>query len=74
MTRAYFLFARPSALEGAARLFDFANALGTYNYSPSEQDADARGLREDWRAVGEDLAAAMDSFAVSEEIALPNAS
>lgn len=59
MTRAYFLFVRPSFLEGAARLFDFGNALTSYNYSRAERDADDRAMRQDWLAVGDDLTAAM---------------
>ena len=47
-----FLFARPSALEGIARLADFFGALDEYNRS---SDADAIAIRNDWRAVGRDI-------------------
>ena len=50
-----FLFARPSALEGVARLMDFIGALNEYNRSV---DPDAIAIRNDWRAVGDDIAAA----------------
>ena len=66
MTRAYFLFARPSFLEGAARLFDFGNALSTYNYSRNPRLADDRAIREDWLVVAEDLTHAMHAMDSAE--------
>jgi hypothetical protein len=54
-----FLYARPSFLEGVARLMDFGNALNDYNRSDRPQEADERALRADWYAVGDDLRAAM---------------
>lgn len=54
-----FLYARPSFLEGAARIADLGNALSVYNYSRSDSQADARALRADWIAVGNDLRAAL---------------
>ncbi len=47
-----FLFARPSALEGIARLADFFGALDEYNRSAN---ADAIAIRNDWRAIGRDI-------------------
>jgi hypothetical protein len=47
-----FLFARPSGLEGIARIFDFYDALNEYNRS---NDPDGIAIRNDWRAVGRDL-------------------
>ena len=35
-----FLFARPSFLEGTARILDFGNVLNTYNCSPTPELAD----------------------------------
>lgn len=57
-----FLFAVPSASEGFARLFDFANALTEYNTSRSEAEADARAIAMDWRVTGDDLREAMSEF------------
>lgn len=55
-----FLFARPSFLEGLARIFDFSGALNEYNISATPEQADARALRSDWMAVGDDLRNALD--------------
>ena len=50
-----FLFARPSVVEGAARIFDFAGALNQYNTTLTGEEADRRALEADWRAVGDDI-------------------
>ena len=47
-----FLFARPSWIEGLARLFDFGNTLQEYNVMPSGREADEMALRMDWHIVG----------------------
>lgn len=57
-----FLFARPSFLEGLARIFDFGNTLTEYNRSRTPQEADARALASDWLMVGEDIANAESYF------------
>lgn len=57
-----FLYAEPSALEGVARILDFAGALNTYNLSARPDEADARALYADWCAVGDDLRTAMAQF------------
>lgn len=48
-----FLFARPSFVEGVARLIDVSGSLNTYNTSPDGVTADTRALDADWRAVGD---------------------
>jgi hypothetical protein len=53
--RSTFLFAMPSAVGGAGRLFDFAGTMTTYNESRSPEEADAIATTMDWLAVGEDL-------------------
>lgn len=50
-----FIFARPSAIEGAARTLDLGGTFQEYNYSTSAQEADAKALYADWRAIGDDL-------------------
>lgn len=50
-----FLFAKPSLVEGAARIFDFAGGLNQYNTSPSGRSADHRSINADWAAVGNDI-------------------
>lgn len=56
MTRRPFsLYARPSFLEGIARLFDVGGMLNTYNQSRTPEEADYRAILSDWEAVGRDL-------------------
>lgn len=57
-----YLFARPSFVEGMARLWDFAGTLNDYNYTPPDEDPDAEALARDWYAVGDDLLHAMAAF------------
>jgi len=57
--RSGILFARPSFLEGFARIFDLGGTLNQYSESRSPQEADIRAIRSDWSAVGDDLRAAM---------------
>lgn len=58
----YGLYANPSALEGAARLFDFAGTLNIYNSSLSEIDADTKAMSHDWITVGDDLQNALNMY------------
>ena len=48
------IFAKPSFLEGAARIFDFGGALNEYNYDKHSAgaEADATALASDWDAIG----------------------
>jgi hypothetical protein len=62
MNRSYFLFARPGFIGGAARLFDFAGTLNTYNISASGDLADVRAFQEDWKAIGDDMRAALEIY------------
>jgi len=50
-----FLFARPSFIEGIARIFDFGGTLQEYNRSQSVNQADNRALRMDAEVIGDDL-------------------
>lgn len=50
-----FLFARPSFLEGLARIFDFSGSLNEYNQSRTPAEADYIALKMDCRAVGLDI-------------------
>jgi hypothetical protein len=49
------LFARPSFIDGVARLFDLGDTLTEYNQSLSPQQADEIALRADREAVAEDF-------------------
>lgn len=62
-----FLYARPSFIEGAARIFDFGNSLNEYNSSPSGEMADEIALRMDWAVVGIDLLNAMTEYGRTNE-------
>jgi hypothetical protein len=54
-----FLFARPSFIGGMARIFDFGGTLRVYNESATGELADARAFFEDWKALRDDLLAAV---------------
>lgn len=49
------LYAEPSFVEGMARILDIGNTLQIYNVSETEQEADVTALKNDWRAVGDDI-------------------
>ncbi len=57
-----FLFARPSLIGGAARLFDFAGTLRIYNNSSSVELADLAALSQDWKATGSVLRKALEEY------------
>lgn len=57
------LFARPSFLEGMARVLDVGGTLNEYNSSLSPEQADYAALSADWRAVGEAIKQAATQFA-----------
>ena len=53
--RSTFLFARPSFMEGMARVIDLGSTLQVYNDSQTELEADSKALQNDWQAIGEDI-------------------
>jgi len=55
------LFARPSFLEGVARIFDLGGTLNTYNESESPTEADYLAIANDWRAIDDDMRNAIGS-------------
>ena len=57
-----FLFVRPSFVEGAGRLLDFAGAMNEYNSSSSTEEADAVALEADWTAIANDLIESISEF------------
>ena len=56
------LFARPSFTEGMARVLDLGGTLQEYNVSDTGKEADIHALRNDWRAVGDDIKEAIKSY------------
>lgn len=67
MGRTFFLFARPSFLGGAARLFDFAGTLNSYNISATGELADTRAFQEDWKSIGDDMRAVLAAYQKEQE-------
>jgi hypothetical protein len=55
MSETFFLFARPSFLEGIARVLDLGNTLREYNDSQSTAEADLIAIGTDWSAIGRDI-------------------
>ncbi len=52
--RTSYLFARPRALHGVARIFDILGVYDSYNTSPTPHDADILAVFQDWLAVEDD--------------------
>lgn len=63
MDEGFCLYAKPSLVEGIARVLDFGGTLNVYNASASPEEADARATQSDWKRVGQDLATAIATFA-----------
>lgn len=53
------LFAEPSFVEGAARVLDIGGTLQKYN---TEHHPDIAALKNDWRAVGDDLKSSIEFY------------
>jgi hypothetical protein len=62
-----YLFSRPSAVSGAARMLDFGGFYDAYNSSPSGAEADAKALYSDWRTVGNHIMEACGKIALEAE-------
>ena len=56
------LFARPSFLEGYARVIDIGATLNEYNQNKTSEEADTAAIRSDWEAVGDSLQSAIEKF------------
>ena len=50
-----YLFYRPSFFSGLARTLDLFGLYDDYNISQSGEEADAKAIYSDWKAVGADL-------------------
>jgi hypothetical protein len=59
MSQTDFLFARPSFVEGMARVLDLGCTLNVYNESRTESQADYKAIRNDFRMIGQDIAFAL---------------
>lgn len=67
------IYARPSFLEGMARIFDFGGTLNEYDFGPAPDGAESKSyadaskadmeaLRSDWRKVGDDMRSVMGGY------------
>lgn len=57
-----YLFARPSFVEGVARMLDVSSSMNTYNTFPTGDEADARAVYQDWRALAHDVRVALEQL------------
>ena len=57
-----FLFARPTFLEGMARIFDLGATMQIYNNSKTEAGADLKAIGHDWLSVGNDIVSAAGKY------------
>lgn len=62
----YFLGARPSFLEGIARLMDFGNSPNEYKSYSSGAEADYAAIARDWAMIGLDFRNAIAEFEAEE--------
>jgi hypothetical protein len=62
-----FLYARPSFLEGLARVIDFGNILQEYNTSSTPEVADERAIRADWNAIGDDMYKVLENMPIKRK-------
>lgn len=68
----YYLGARPSFLEGIARLMDFGNTLDKYKSYPSGAEADYAAIARDWAMIGLDFRNAVVEFEAEAEEHCPD--
>lgn len=68
----YRLGARPSFLEGIARLMDFGNTLDAYKSYSSGTEADRAAIARDWAMIGLDFRNAIAEFEAEEAEHCPN--
>lgn len=61
-SKTFYLFARPSFVEGMARLFDFSGSLQTYNGHESGEQADYEAIKQDWQVIGDDIYKSIDNY------------
>lgn len=61
MINSDFLAAKPSFIEGIARIFDWAGTLNVYNSSATGEEADFLAISADWSIIGQDLLAVIEA-------------
>ncbi len=64
------LYARPSLMEGIARILDIGHTMNEYNGSHTGEEADTIAIWSDWAAIGQDFRDAMGTFEEEEATAM----
>jgi len=62
-----FLVARPSAVSGIARFFDFGATFDEYNSSRTTEEADSNSMYADWAVVGDSIRSAACRFRAKDD-------
>jgi len=63
----YHLMAKPSFIEGMARVLDINCNLDSYNQSITPEEADMVAIYSDWLAIGGDMQGVMGNEQTQEE-------
>lgn len=62
-----YLFARPSFIEGMARVLDLGSTLNEYNRSSTPEEADRSALKSDWYSIGSDMWSVIKTYEQTEK-------
>jgi hypothetical protein len=62
ITSTFYLYAKPSFIEGMGRVLDLGGNLEVYNESKTAKEADKIAISNDWRAVGNDIMSSIDKY------------
>lgn len=57
-----YLYATPTFLQGMAMTLDMSGSLTQYNENATPEEADAKAVKSDWYATGNDMRAAMKKY------------
>lgn len=61
-TVTFYFFARPSFVDGMARILDFGLTMQDYNRSRTVTEADYIAISNDWQAVGKDIKTVLSRY------------
>ena len=65
-TLSFYLFSRPSFVEGLGRTLDLSGQADAYNRSTTPEQADMTATANDWLMVGADVRSAIQGFGASQ--------
>jgi len=65
-TPTFYLFSRPSFIEGMSRVLDLGATLQDYNKSHTSVEADYIAISNDWKAIGKDIKASLQNYVQRE--------